>query len=125
MSQLPLFAQSRGPSSSTTHGGRILYTPVFLPADRPRLFDEVRGAVAWEAQRRWMYDREVDVPRLVGHFPLAPEGAHVPDAIRAATRQVIAATGVAFIQELPRKTLRLPSKCSSTRPTVSDVGSRP
>jgi hypothetical protein len=43
-----------------------------------------------------MYDREVDVPRLVGHFPLAPEDAHVPDAIRAAPRQVIAATGVAF-----------------------------
>jgi alkylated DNA repair dioxygenase AlkB len=43
-----------------------------------------------------MYDREVDVPRLVGHFPLALENARVPDAIRAAARRVIAATGVAF-----------------------------
>jgi alkylated DNA repair dioxygenase AlkB len=43
-----------------------------------------------------MYDREVDVPRLVGHFRLAPDTAHKPEAIRAAARQVIAATGVAF-----------------------------
>ena len=42
-----------------------------------------------------MYDREVDVPRLVGHFRLAPE-AHVPAAIRAAGSRVIAATGVGF-----------------------------
>jgi alkylated DNA repair dioxygenase AlkB len=36
------------------------------------------------------------VPRLVGHFRLAPEPAHLPPAIRAAARQVITATGVAF-----------------------------
>jgi hypothetical protein len=35
-------------------------------------FDEVRGAVVWEAQRRRMYDRGVDVPRLVGHQPRLP-----------------------------------------------------
>src|SRR5215475_6520624 len=57
-------------------------------------FAEVHGAVAWEAQRRWMYEREVDVPRLVGHFRLA--AADVPHAIRAAAQQVIAATGVPF-----------------------------
>ncbi|PYN02906.1 MAG: methyladenine dioxygenase, partial [Candidatus Rokuibacteriota bacterium] len=75
----------------------IVYTSDFVPPDVARAwFDEVRDAVAWEAQRRRMYDREVDVPRLVGHFRLAPEAAHLPEAIRAAARQVIAATGVAF-----------------------------
>ena len=97
MSQLPLFAQAGETVLVDDVRGRILYTPDFLPAEVARAwFDEVRGAVAWEAQRRRMYDRDVDVPRLVGHFPLAPENAHVPDAIRAAARQVIAATGVAF-----------------------------
>jgi alkylated DNA repair dioxygenase AlkB len=97
MAQLPLFAQAGETVLVDDVRGRILYTPDFLPAEVARAwFDEVRGAVAWEAQRRRMYDREVDVPRLVGHFPLAPENAHVPDAIRAAARQVIAATGVAF-----------------------------
>ena len=97
MSQLPLFAQPSEAVLVDDARGRIVYAPDFLPAEVARAwFDDVRGAVAWEAQRRRMYDREVDVPRLVGHFPLAPEDAHVPDAIRAAARQVIAATGVAF-----------------------------
>ena len=39
-----------------------------------------------------MYDREVDVPRLLGHFRLTPEAARMPDAIRAAAQRVSAAT---------------------------------
>jgi alkylated DNA repair dioxygenase AlkB len=97
MSQLTLFAQASEIVLLDDARGRIVYTPDFLPAEVARAwFDEVRGAVAWEAQRRWMYDGEVDVPRLVGHFRLAPEAAHAPEAIRAAAQQVIAATGVAF-----------------------------
>jgi alkylated DNA repair dioxygenase AlkB len=97
MSQLLLFAQARETVVIDDARGRIVYTPDFVPAEVARAwFDEVRGAVAWQAQRRRMYDREVDVPRLVGHFRLSPEDAHVPEAIRAAARQVIAATGVAF-----------------------------
>jgi alkylated DNA repair dioxygenase AlkB len=97
MSQLPLFAQAGETVLVDDARGSIRYTPDFLPAEVAHAwFDEVRGCVAWEAQRRRMYDREVDVPRLVGHFPLAPEDGRVPNAIRAAARQVIAATGVAF-----------------------------
>ena len=97
MSQLSLFAQASETVLADDARGRILYTPDFVPEDVARAWlDDVRDAVAWEAQRRRMYDREVDVPRLVGHFRLAPEAAHLPEAIRAAARQVIAATGVAF-----------------------------
>jgi alkylated DNA repair dioxygenase AlkB len=97
MSQLPLFAQAGDTVLVDDARGRIAYTPEFLRAEVARAwFDEVRDAVAWEAQRRRMYDREVDVPRLVGHFRLAPEAADLPHAIRAAARQVIAAMGVAF-----------------------------
>jgi alkylated DNA repair dioxygenase AlkB len=77
--------------------GRIVYTPDFVPAGVARAwFDEVRTSVAWEALRRRMYDREVDVPRRVGHFRLVPEAERLPEAVRAAARQVIAATGVTF-----------------------------
>jgi alkylated DNA repair dioxygenase AlkB len=97
MSQLPLFAQAGETVLVDDARGRIVYTPDFLPADVARAwFEEVRIAVAWEAQRRRMYDREVDVPRLVAHFRLVPEAAHVPEAIREAARQVTGATGVAF-----------------------------
>ena len=97
MSQLPLFAQARETVLVDDARGRIVYTAEFVPPALARVWlEEVRDAVEWEAQRRWMYDREVDVPRLVGHFRLVPETAHLPEAIRAAARRVIAATGVAF-----------------------------
>jgi alkylated DNA repair dioxygenase AlkB len=97
VSQLPLFAQAREPVLVDDPRGRIVYTPDFVAADVARAwFDEVHSAVSWQAQRRRMYDREVDVPRLVAHFDLAPDAAKLPPAIRAAARHVIAATGVAF-----------------------------
>jgi alkylated DNA repair dioxygenase AlkB len=95
--QLPLFAQASETVLVDDARGRIVYTREFLPADVARAwFEEVRGNVAWDAQRRRMYDREVDVPRLVAHFRLAPEAGQVPEAIRAAAQHVSAATGVAF-----------------------------
>ena len=97
MSQLSLFAEAKKTVLVDDARGRIVYTRDVQPEEVARTwFDELRGAVAWEAQRRRMYDREVDVPRLVGHFRLVPDDAHVPDAIRAAARVVSAATGVAF-----------------------------
>jgi len=95
VSQLPLFAPARETVLVDDARGRIVYTAEFVPPALARVwFEEVRDAVAWEAQRRWMYDREVDVPRLVGHFRLA--AADVPRVIRAAAQRVIDATGVAF-----------------------------
>jgi alkylated DNA repair dioxygenase AlkB len=35
------------------------------------LFDFLRREVTWRAERRWMYEREVAVPRLVGRAELA------------------------------------------------------
>jgi alkylated DNA repair dioxygenase AlkB len=54
--------------------------------------------VDWRAERRWMYDREVDVPRLTAHFRLAPQEA-MPDALGAAARRVLARTGAPFNSE--------------------------
>ncbi len=77
--------------------GRIVYTAGFLPADlADAWFTELRGCVAWKTQRRRMYDRDVDVPRLMAHFRLAPEDGLVPETIRIAAGQVVAATGVPF-----------------------------
>ena len=50
-----------------------------------------------EAQRRQMYDREVDVPRLTVAFPSASRPrTDIPPAILQAAEQVIAKTGVPF-----------------------------
>ena len=43
-----------------------------------------------------MYDREVDVPRLLGHYRLGPDEPSPPAAIREAAGRVAAKTSVSF-----------------------------
>ena len=75
--------------------GRVAYEPGFVDAATARAwFDEMRERAPWAAQRRRMYDREVDVPRLTARYATDDDGA--PPAIRAATVRIRAHTGVAF-----------------------------
>lgn len=77
--------------------GRIVYTPGFVTAaDARAWFEELRQGVQWNAQRRQMYDRKVDVPRLTSHFRLLPPEEGIPPAIRHAAEQVTGRTGVPF-----------------------------
>jgi alkylated DNA repair dioxygenase AlkB len=74
--------------------------PRFVPPPLARAwFAELRSTVSWGAGRRWMYDREVDVPRLTAHFDLAaggPADGRVPAAIRDAAARVTTRTAVPF-----------------------------
>src|SRR5262245_23381198 len=90
------FFESRETVLLDDDSGRITYVPGFVPpATAAAWFAELRESVGWEAKRRWMYDREVDVPRLTAHFAL-PAEPEAPRAIRDAAEHVIASTGVAF-----------------------------
>jgi alkylated DNA repair dioxygenase AlkB len=69
--------------------GRIVYTPGLVDAATSQAwFDELRDGVDWRAERRMMYDREVDVPRLVGHYRLDPPSPSIPPAILEAAHRV-------------------------------------
>src|SRR5947207_7802241 len=77
--------------------GRIAYTPQFVdPATADAWFAELRTGVKWRAERRMMYDREVDVPRLIGHFRLDPAAGSTPAAILEASRRVVERVDVPF-----------------------------
>ncbi len=79
--------------------GRITYTPGLVePATADVWFAQLRDSVEWKAERRVMYDREVDVPRLTGHYhlPSFEPTSTPPGAILEAAREVIARTGVPF-----------------------------
>jgi alkylated DNA repair dioxygenase AlkB len=60
--------------------GQILYKANLLSQDEAaRWFEQLREAVVWRAERRPMYDRVVDVPRLVASYAL--DDAALPEAI--------------------------------------------
>jgi alkylated DNA repair dioxygenase AlkB len=46
--------------------GSIVYYPAALTAEQSsRAFEQLRNTIPWSSERRMMYEREVDVPRLV------------------------------------------------------------
>jgi alkylated DNA repair dioxygenase AlkB len=96
VSQLKLFDSCQGILADDERG-RIRYTPGFIdPQTAQAWFTELHTGVTWRSERRNMYDREVDVPRLLGHFRLDPASGATPAAIREAARRVGAYLGVPF-----------------------------
>ena len=77
--------------------GRVLYVPTLVDAATSGAwFAELRRDVTWRSLRRQMYEREVDVPRLIAHFRLDPPPASLPLAIDDASRRVSDKLGVPF-----------------------------
>jgi len=96
MSQMPLFAGSGQTVLVDDELGRVAYTSDFLAAETARAwFVELRQSVPWKTQRRRMYDRDVDVPRLQAYFRLDEEDG-APEALRIAAAKVTAFTGAPF-----------------------------
>jgi alkylated DNA repair dioxygenase AlkB len=76
-------------------GGSITYCPDAIDgAAATGWYEALRTSVDWRSERRWMYDREVDVPRLVAGFRFSDPD--VPDELRQAREVALAATGVEF-----------------------------
>lgn len=96
MAQLTLF-DSTETVLTDDERGRIAYTPRFVDAVTAETwFTQLRGGVQWRTERRMMYDREVDVPRLMAHFRLDQAPGLTPRAILDATGRVVDTTGVPF-----------------------------
>jgi alkylated DNA repair dioxygenase AlkB len=75
--------------------GTILYTPAFANSRTAHAwFEALRDGAAWQHERRRMYDRDVDVPRLVARYRLDDE--NLPPAIAEAAARASAATGAPF-----------------------------
>jgi alkylated DNA repair dioxygenase AlkB len=98
MPQLSLFRSTEGVLVDDS-SGLIVYTPDFVSGSQADAwFAELRAAVPWKAERRQMYDREVDVPRLTAHYHLSrgETAGAPPDSILRAAELVIAKTDVPF-----------------------------
>lgn len=97
MAQLSLFPSAHETVLVDDERGRVAYWPDFVPAETAGAWlAELRESVPWKTERRRMYDRDVDVPRLQAHFSLVTDEGGAPPALRLAAAHVVAATGVAF-----------------------------
>jgi alkylated DNA repair dioxygenase AlkB len=75
--------------------GRIVYARGFLGAVETRTwFEALRTGVAWRSERRPMYDRVVDVPRLTASFALGERT--LPEPIATMRPHVERFCGVVF-----------------------------
>lgn len=75
--------------------GSIAYYPHFLSShEAGDAFDELLASVAWRSERRVMYEREVDVPRLVASFRIGE--VELPPALARILPGVERASAAAF-----------------------------
>lgn len=77
------------------HGAWVDLLPGWL-SGADALFDRLAAAVPWRAERRPMYDRVVDVPRLLCHYG---EGVALPDPVLAEARDALSAHYAAELGE--------------------------
>lgn len=95
MSQMQLFAAEPLCLVDDAEGG-VRYLPDFVPRTTAEdWFADLRHEVAWRHERRLMYERELDVPRLSATYGLGPERA-MPAALRDAARLVRHALAIDF-----------------------------
>jgi alkylated DNA repair dioxygenase AlkB len=71
--------------TALAHGAWVDVAPGWLPG-ADALFGRLLRAVPWRAERRTMYERVVDVPRLLCFYG---EGAPLPDPAMAAARDAL------------------------------------
>jgi alkylated DNA repair dioxygenase AlkB len=81
-----------------TRGAWVDHLPGWL-AGADQLFAELVGTVPWRAERRQMYDRVVDVPRLLAHYGAGEPLPHplLTEARELLSRQYAAELGEPFV----------------------------
>jgi alkylated DNA repair dioxygenase AlkB len=75
--------------------GRVAYMPGWIPpACAEHWFRQLHDGIAWRSQRRMMYERMLDVPRLTAHFQL--DDPALPPPLGEAAAQARARIGAPF-----------------------------
>jgi alkylated DNA repair dioxygenase AlkB len=77
--------------------GRMTYIPGLIePMIAAAWFVELRDGITWRSERRMMYEREVDVPRLMAHYRLDAPPASTPILILQAAARIAERLDVNF-----------------------------
>src|SRR5450755_4633148 len=93
--QISLLPQPESQTLVDDETGLIVYRRALFGEEQTlEWFDQLRDTVAWRTERRPMYDRVVDVPRLVASYAL--RDISVPPAVAAIRPTVEQFCGVTF-----------------------------
>ena len=77
------------PLLADAQGGIVYWPRLLAPSVQQTWFEQLRDGVAWHGQQRWMYEREVTVPRLMASVALDdPARPALLDEARAAVQRV-------------------------------------
>lgn len=91
--QIGLFGASPRVYVDDQTGAIVYYPAVFSAQESARLFEELERGLPWVGETMWMYDRTVDVPRLIARF--RPQDAR-PDSLSRTQQRIEAYLGTAF-----------------------------
>jgi alkylated DNA repair dioxygenase AlkB len=94
MAQLGLFGDEARTLLDDATGTIEYLTACVDPPTATRWLDVLHASVTWRAEKRRMYDRDVDVPRLVAGYRLG--GGDVPAEIVEGVRRARELTGAPF-----------------------------
>lgn len=83
--QIGLFGSDPRVFVDDESGGIVYYPALLSPAESEQLFAMLERTLPWQSETMWMYDRTVDVPRLIARF--AP-GECPPPQLQAVKAQI-------------------------------------
>jgi alkylated DNA repair dioxygenase AlkB len=67
--QMGLFGTAPRVFADGETGGIVYYPGVFSAEQSATWFDKLERSLTWAEETMWMYDRTVEVPRLIARFP--------------------------------------------------------
>lgn len=91
--QTSLFGAEPRVFTSGERGNVVYYPAVFSAGESEELFRHLESSLPWSHETMWMYDRTVDVPRLIARFP---PGERLPEELRAVKKRIESYLDTAF-----------------------------
>lgn len=94
MAQQPsLFGSAERAFVNDATGAIVYYPAVFAAGESAELFSFLERALPWSHETMWMYDRTVQVPRLIARFP---PGEQPPERLLAVKERIERFLGETF-----------------------------
>ncbi len=98
--QIGLFAAAPHRYVDDATGAIVYYPGAFTPAESDELFEVLERSLPWSSETMWMYDRTVQVPRLIARFapgdPKPPQIAAVKSRIEEFLRVEFTSVSVQY-----------------------------